>query len=78
MPHLAIGVYRQKYSFPDDNLNYSIDEGSSWVTDPDGLPVMTGNASTFTPANFTQGKSSVTSYGADVQAAFEFFQTREK
>jgi outer membrane receptor protein involved in Fe transport len=74
MPHLSVGVYRQKYSFPDDNLNYSIDEGSSWVTGPDGLPLMTGNISTFTPANFTQGKSSVTSYGADVQATFELFK----
>ncbi len=74
MPHFAVGVYRQKYSFPDDNLNYSIDEGSSWVTGPDDLPVMTGNISAFTPANFTQGKSSVTSYGADVQATFEFFK----
>ncbi len=74
IPHLAVGFYGQKYSFPDDNLNYSIDEGSSWVTGPGELPVMTGNASTFTPANFTQGKSSVTSYGADVQATFEFFK----
>jgi outer membrane receptor protein involved in Fe transport len=74
MPHLAVGFYRQKYSFPDDTLSYSIDEGSSWVTGPDDLPLMTGNISAFTPANFTQGKSSVTSYGADLQATFEFFK----
>jgi outer membrane receptor protein involved in Fe transport len=35
---------------------------------------MTGNASSFTPANFTDGKSSVTSYGADSQATLAVFK----
>lgn len=75
LPRLAAGVYRQKYSFPDNNLNYSIDEGSSWETEPtSGLPVLTGNISGFTPSSFTDGKSTVTSYGADVQATFGLFK----
>ena len=68
MPRLALGIYRQKYSFPDDILNHSINIGSSWQPGANQtLPVLTGSASTFTPSNFTDGKSSVTSYGADAQ-----------
>lgn len=74
VPRVALGFYRQKYSFPDDLLNYSINAGSSWETAaPGGLPALTGRASTFTPANFTDGKSSVTSYGADAQATLAPF-----
>lgn len=75
MPRIALSAYRQKYSFPDDITNYSINPGSSWqIPTSDSLPVLTGNASTFTPANFTDGKSSVTSYGADAQVTLALFK----
>lgn len=76
MPRLGLRAYRQKYSFPDDVLTHTINPGSSWDTDPNqdagtgALPVLTGRASTFIPANFTDGKSSVTSYGVETQATF--------
>ena len=79
MPRLGLRAYRQKYSFPDDVLTHTINPGSSWdtVPNPDSqtgtLPVLTGNASTFTPANFIDGKSNVTSYGAEAQATFALF-----
>jgi outer membrane receptor protein involved in Fe transport len=72
--HFSLGFYRQKYSFPDDTITSTINLGSSWaiVPDPDQpaatLTVLTGNASSFTPANFTDGKNSVTTYGAEAQA----------
>jgi hemoglobin/transferrin/lactoferrin receptor protein len=80
MPRLSVSGYFQKYSFPDDNLTYSIDIGSSWNLAADGsnpsvsLPILTGNASTFTPANFTDGKSTTASYGAEAQATFTPFK----
>lgn len=80
MPRLSVGIYMQKYSFPDDTLTYSIDTGSSWTLDanenapPATLPRLTGNPSTFTPANFTDGKSTVASYGAEAQATFTPFE----
>ena len=75
MPRLAVSFYRQKYSFSDDNLSHSIAVGSSWQQSEDQtIPVLTGNASTFTPSNFTAGKSSVTSYGAEAQATLNLFK----
>jgi outer membrane receptor protein involved in Fe transport len=80
MSRISLGGYIQKYSFPDDNLTYSIDIGSSWALAADesnpsaALPVLTGNASTFTPANFTNGKSTTTSYGVELQATFVPFE----
>lgn len=72
LPHLATGFYRQKYSFADDNFVSAIEEGSSWQviqTSPEtATTVLTGRPSTFALANFTSGKNSVTSYGADLQA----------
>ncbi|MGB9180563.1 MAG: TonB-dependent receptor [Pyrinomonadaceae bacterium] len=76
LSHLSFGFYRQKYSFPDDTLTSTINPGSSWAIVPNPnqpaatLPVLTGNASSFTPANFTDGKNSVTTYGAEAQATF--------
>jgi outer membrane receptor protein involved in Fe transport len=76
LPHLAFGLYRQKYSFADDNFVSTINEGSSWklLTDPASPNVsryaLTGHPSDFTLGNFTDGKNSVTSYGMDVQASF--------
>jgi outer membrane receptor protein involved in Fe transport len=76
LPHAAIGLYRQKYSFADDNFVSTINAGSSWTIEPIPetpdvtLSVLTGNRSTFTLGNFTDGKNSVTSYGLDVQATF--------
>jgi outer membrane receptor protein involved in Fe transport len=80
MPRVSVSGYFQKYSFPDDNLTYSIDLGSSWTLASDAsnpsitLPALTGNASTFTPANFTDGKSTTASYGAEAQATFTPFK----
>jgi outer membrane receptor protein involved in Fe transport len=65
---ISVGFYRQKYSIPDDTITSTINPGSSWTNpSPASLPVLTGNASTFTPANFTDGKNSVTTYGAEAQ-----------
>lgn len=79
LPRLSLRAYRQKYSFPDDVLTHTINPGSSWEMDanpnsPAGaLSVLTGRASTFIPANFTDGKSTVTSYGVEAQATFALF-----
>jgi hemoglobin/transferrin/lactoferrin receptor protein len=76
LSRLSVGFYRQKYSFPDNTITSTINLGSSWTLLPNpnptqaDLPVLTGNASTFTPANFTDGKNSVTTYGAEAQATF--------
>jgi outer membrane receptor protein involved in Fe transport len=76
LPRVSVGGYFQRYSFPDDNLTYSIDLGSSWTLAADAadpsvtLPMLTGRASTFTPANFTDGLSTTASYGAEAQATF--------
>jgi outer membrane receptor protein involved in Fe transport len=76
MPHIAGGFYWQKYSFPDDTITSPINPGSSWTFVPNPsqpqnpLVVLTGNASTFADANFTDNKNSVTSFALDVQATF--------
>lgn len=76
LPRLTGSFYRQKYSFSDDNLVSTINAGSSWEIDaaPDmpqsAVSVLTGRPSTFTAGTLTNGKSSVTSYGADAQATF--------
>lgn len=62
LPHVAVNYYFHKYSFPDDTITSSIDQGSSWDLVQD-LPVITGNASSFTPAAFTHGRSTVASRG---------------
>lgn len=75
LPRIAGGIYVQEYTFPDNTFSYSINEGSSWVTEPvQGLPVITGGLSAFTPSNFTDGRSSITSYGADFQATFDLLR----
>jgi outer membrane receptor protein involved in Fe transport len=69
LPRLAAGFYRQKYAFAVS----TIDAGSSWRLEGDPaapVPALTGGASTFSPGVFTDGKSAVTSYGADAQATF--------
>src|SRR5262249_44257537 len=74
LPHVSTSLYRQKFSFADDNFVSTINEGSSWQADQSvpggGVSVLTGRASTFTPGNFTDGKNAVTSYGFDLQASF--------
>jgi outer membrane receptor protein involved in Fe transport len=76
LTRLGVAFYRQKYSVPDDNITSTINLGSSWALAPNtnpqsaSLPVLTGNASNFTPANFTDGKNSVTTFGAEAQATF--------
>lgn len=79
LPRVAVGFYRQKYSFPDDTITSPIVLGSSWTFAPDPnapqnlLAVLTGNRSTFTNANFSDNKNSVTTYALDVQATFAPF-----
>ncbi|HYG83080.1 MAG TPA: TonB-dependent receptor [Pyrinomonadaceae bacterium] len=79
LPRVAAGFYWQKFSYPDDTLTSPINLGSSWrfeqnPNDPQNpLVVLTGDASTFTDANFTDNKNSVTSFGLDLQAAFAPF-----
>ncbi|HEU4386739.1 MAG TPA: TonB-dependent receptor [Blastocatellia bacterium] len=71
-PHLVRlsgSFFHQKYAFPDDNLVSTINLGSSWTFS--GLlrePVLTGNVSAFTPGSFTDGKTTVATYGGEVQA----------
>lgn len=80
LPRVSVGAYFQRYFFPDDNLTYSIDIGSSWTLNADAsnpsvtVPALTGRASTFTPANFTDGVSTTASYGAEAQATFVPFK----
>lgn len=62
VPHVAVNYYFHKYSFPDETITSAIDQGSSWDLDQD-LPVITGNVSSFTPAAFTHGRSTVASHG---------------
>jgi outer membrane receptor protein involved in Fe transport len=76
LPRVAASFYRQKYTFPDDTITSPIAFDSSWTftsnpTSPQSpLAVLTGNRSTFTNANFSDNKNSVTSYGLDMQATF--------
>jgi outer membrane receptor protein involved in Fe transport len=76
LPRVAIGAYRQKYSFPDDTITSPIVPGSSFAFAPDPnapqnlLPILTGNRSTFTDANFSENKNSITTYAFDAQATF--------
>ena len=79
LPHVAIGFYRQKHSFPDNTITSPITIGSSWTLEPDPnvpenlLAVLTGNRSTFTEASFSDNKNSVTTYAFDAQATFAPF-----
>ena len=70
LSRVSLGFYRQKYSIPDDTITSTIDLGSSWTIAPNTLPVLTGDVSQFTPANFTDGGNSVTTYGVEAQATF--------
>jgi hemoglobin/transferrin/lactoferrin receptor protein len=76
LPRFAVSAYRQKYSFPDDTITSPIALGSSWTfrSDPNSpqnpLAVLTGNRSTFTNANLSDNKNSITTYAVDVQASF--------
>lgn len=79
LPRLAAGFYRQKYSFPDDTLTSPINAGSSWTLAPNPstpqspLAVLTGGLSTFTAANLTDNKNSITTRAFDAQATFAPF-----
>ena len=80
-PHLArieLSAYRQKYSFPDDTITSPIVAGSSFTFVPDTsapqnlLAVLTGNRSTFTSGNLSANKSSITTWGFNVQTTLAF------
>jgi outer membrane receptor protein involved in Fe transport len=79
LPRVAASFYGQKYVVPDDTITSQIAIGSSWTLAPDPnappslLPQLTGNRSTFTPVNLSQNKSSVKTYGLDLQATFAPF-----
>jgi outer membrane receptor protein involved in Fe transport len=76
VPRVALSAYRQKYSFPDDTLTSPIMQGSSFtfVPDPNApqnlLAVLTGNRSTFTNANLSENKNSITTYAFDAHGTF--------
>jgi outer membrane receptor protein involved in Fe transport len=72
---IAAGVYHQKYSYPDNTLTHSIPLGSSWTLQPGNQQqtVLTGNTSTFTPANFSENKNSIATTFADMQATLAPF-----
>lgn len=70
---IAAGVYHQKYSYPDNTLTYSIPLGSSWTLGAQQQALLTGNTSTFTPANFSENKNSIATTFADVQATLAPF-----
>jgi outer membrane receptor protein involved in Fe transport len=79
LPRVAAGFFVQKYVVPDDTITSQIALGSSWILVPDPsapqnlVPKLTGNRSTFTPVNLSSNKSSVTTYGLDLQATFAPF-----
>jgi hemoglobin/transferrin/lactoferrin receptor protein len=79
MPRVAAGFYRQKYSYPDDTLTSPINPGSSWKFIPNpGAPqsplaVLTGNPSTFSDANYTDNKNSISTWAFDAQATLAPF-----
>lgn len=74
LPRFAASAYRQKYSFSDNTITSPIVLGSSWTFIPDPnapqnlLAVLTGDRSTFTNANLSDNKNSITTYAVDVQA----------
>ncbi len=76
LTRVAVGYYHQKYSFPDNTLTSQIVRGSSWnlIPDPNApqslLAVLTGNRSTFTPANFSENKNSIATNALDLQVTF--------
>lgn len=76
LPRIVLGGYRQKYSFPDDTITSPIVQGSSFtfVPDPNApqnlLAILTGNRSTFTNANLSANKNSITTYAFDAQGTF--------
>lgn len=79
LPRVAASYYRQKYSFPDDTLTSQIVLGSSWTLafvpgSPQGFEGrLTGNLSSFAPANLSENKNSITTDGFDAQATFAPF-----
>ena len=79
LPRLAVGFYRQKYSFPDGTVTSPIVLGSSWKLAPDPnapqnlLSILTGNPSAFINANLSDNKSSITTYSVDAQATLAPF-----
>jgi outer membrane receptor protein involved in Fe transport len=79
LPRIAAGFYRQKFSYPDGTITSPITIGSSWTFVPNPaapqspLAVLTGNQSSFTNANFSDNKNSITTYAFDVQATFAPF-----
>jgi outer membrane receptor protein involved in Fe transport len=79
MPRVAAGFYRQKFVYPDDTLTSPINSGSSWKFIPNPaapqspLAVLTGNASTFSDANFTGNKNSISTWAFDAQATLSPF-----
>ncbi len=73
LPRLAVGFYRQKLSFPQDQFDYTIVAGSSFntiTTPPPTRFVFTGNPSRYAFSSYTDNKNTITTKGFDVQATF--------
>lgn len=62
-PRLSVSAYRQKMRRPQNDINYTITQGSSYVGS-----TLTGNLSQFTKAGDTETINDITSNGFDVQA----------
>ncbi len=76
LPRIAVGTYRQKYSFPDNTITSPIVAGSSFTftSNPQSpenvLAILTGNRSTFITTSLSENKNSITTYSVDAQATF--------
>ncbi|MEM7049251.1 MAG: TonB-dependent receptor [Acidobacteriota bacterium] len=68
LPRVAVRVYQQEFERPQNDRRFNIDEGSSFVTNPDRSLSFTGNPSTFNSGGtFSTTLNSITSTGAEVQ-----------
>jgi outer membrane receptor protein involved in Fe transport len=68
-PRLAVSAYRQRLRRPQNDINHTITQGSSYVGS-----TLTGNLSVFTKAGDTETINDITSMGFDVQANLQPFR----
>ena len=68
MPRISARVYDQTFERPQNDLRFTIDEGSSFVTNPDRSLSFTGNTSTFTSGGTnSETLNDISSQGGEVQ-----------
>lgn len=65
IPRIAVNFYRQKLSFPQEDLTYTNAAGGSFSG-----AAFTGSPSVFTLSTLTENKNTVTTNNIDVQATF--------